>query len=75
MGALFLYNGYKISGGSIPSYMEGCHSLGMVYRNGRAGSIIQVARIEGRILPTMKEAEEHGLQLPKEWVDRRRSEV
>jgi hypothetical protein len=37
--------------------------------------IIEVARIEGRIFATMEEAEEHGLQLAKEWVDRRRSEV
>jgi hypothetical protein len=73
MGAVILYKGYKISGQSSPSYIEGCHSLGTVYRNGRAGSIIEVARIEGRIFQTMKEAEEHGLQLAKEWVDRRQS--
>jgi hypothetical protein len=75
MGGVILYKGYKISGESSPSYMEGCHSVGAVYRNGRAGSIIQVARIEGTLCRTMKEAEEHGLQLAKEWVDRRRSEV
>ena len=55
--------------------MEGCHSVGTIYRDGRAGSIIEVARIEGRVFPTMKEAEEHGLQLAKEWVDRRRAKV
>ena len=75
MGAVILYRGYKISGESSPSYMEGCHSLGTIYRKGRASLIIEVARIEGRIFATMEEAEEHGLQLAKEWVDRRRSEV
>jgi hypothetical protein len=46
---------------------EGCHSLGTVYRNGRAGSIVQVARIEGKIFKTMKEAEAHGLEMAKDW--------
>ena len=46
--------------------MEGCHSLGTVYRNSLAGSIIEVARIEGKIFKTMKEAEAHGLELANE---------
>ena len=50
---------YKIAGASVPMYMAGCESLGTVYRRGRAGSIIQVARIEGRIFDSMKEAEAH----------------
>ncbi len=49
----------------------GCESLGKVYRNGCAGSIIEVVRIEGKIFMTMKEAEAHGLELAKEWVDKR----
>jgi hypothetical protein len=65
------YKGFKISGDSIPMYMQGCESLGTVYRNGRAGSIIEVARIEGKIFKTMKEAEAHGLELAREWVDKR----
>ena len=75
MGAVILYKGYKISGESSPSYTKGCHSFGTVYGNGPGGSIIEVARLEGKIFPTMKEAEEHGLELAKKWVDRRRSEV
>ena len=71
MGGVILYKGYKISGESSPSYGEGCHSLGTVYRNGRAGSIVQVARVEGKVFKTMKEAEAHGLELAKEWVDKR----
>ena len=50
--------------------MEGCHSLGTVYRNGEVGSIVEIARIEGKIFKTMKEAEAHGLELAKEWVDK-----
>ena len=60
------YKGYKIAGDSIPMYMAGCESLGTVYRKGRAGSIIEIARIEGKISNTMKEAEAHGLELAKE---------
>jgi hypothetical protein len=60
------YKGYKIAGDSIPMYMEGCESLGTVYRDGRSGSVIEVARIEGKIFDTMKEAEAHGLELARE---------
>ena len=75
MGGVILYKGYKISGESSQSYMEGCYSLGTVYRNALAGSIVEVPRIEGRIFKTMKEAEAHGLELAKEWVDKRCSEL
>ena len=50
--------------------MEGCESRGSVFKPARAGSIIEVARIEGKVFKTMKEAEEHGLELAREWVDR-----
>jgi hypothetical protein len=69
--AMLEYKGYKIDCQSIPMYMEGCESLGTVYRNGRLGSIIEVARIEGKIFNTVKEAESHGLELAREWVDRK----
>ena len=51
--------------------MEGCESRGSVFKLARAGSIIELARIEGKIFKTMKEAEAHGLELAKEWVDKR----
>ena len=69
------YKGYKISGTSTPIYMEGCESRGSVFKPARAGSIIEVARIEGKIFKTMKEAKEHGLVLAREWVDKRRLEL
>jgi hypothetical protein len=70
MSGVILYMGYKISGESSPSYSEGCHSPGTVYRKGPAGSIVQVARIDGKIFKTMQEAEAHGLELAKEcgWI-------
>ena len=69
------YKGFKISGYSIPTYMEGCESRGSVCKPGRGSSIIEVARIEGKVFKTMKEAEEHGLVLAHEWVDKRCSEL
>ena len=63
------YKGFKISGSSIPMYMEGCESLGSVCKPGRNGSVIEIARIEGKIFKTM-EAEAHGLELAREWVER-----
>jgi hypothetical protein len=42
------YKGFKIGGSSFPMFMSRCKSLGTVYRNGRTGSMIEVARIEGR---------------------------
>jgi len=68
------YKGYKISGTSTPIYMEGCESRGSVFKPARAGSIIELARIEGKIFKTIKEAEAHGLELAKEWVDKRSAE-
>jgi hypothetical protein len=37
--------------------------------------VIEVARIEGKIFKTMKEAEAHGLELAREWADKRCSEL
>ena len=62
------YKGFKIGGSSIPMFMSGCEALGIVYRNGRTGSMIEVARIEGKIFERMKEAEAHGLELARARV-------
>jgi hypothetical protein len=55
--------------------MDRYHSLGTVYRNELARSIVQVARIEGKIFKTMTEAEAHGLKLPRQWSNRRSAEL
>jgi hypothetical protein len=51
--------------------MEGCESRGSVFKPARAGSVIEVARIDGKIFKTMKEAEARGLELARAWVDRK----
>jgi hypothetical protein len=65
------YKGYMISGCSIPIYMQGCRSRGSVCKAGRMGSIIELQRIEGTIFKTSNEAEAHGLELARAWVDRK----
>jgi hypothetical protein len=69
------YKGFKISGSSTPTYMEGCQLYGSVCKPGRAGSIIEVARIEGKVFKIMKEAEANGLKMARDWVDRKCLEV
>jgi hypothetical protein len=54
---MILYKAFKIDGSSIPMYMSGCESLGTVYRQGALGSIVEVARIDGKIFKTKIEAE------------------
>jgi hypothetical protein len=65
------YKGYMISGCSIPIYTKGCQSRGSVCRAGRSGSVIELQRIDGGMFKTTKEAEAHGLELAREWVDRK----
>jgi hypothetical protein len=65
------YKGYMISGCSVPMYMQGCQSRGSVCKAGRAGSVIELERIDGKVFKTTKEAEAHGLELAREWVDRK----
>ena len=66
---MLLYKGYMISGCSIPMYMQGCQSRGSVCKAGRAGSVVELQRIEGKMFKTTKKAEAHGLALAREWVD------
>jgi hypothetical protein len=44
---------------------------GSVCKAGRTGSVIELQRIEGTIFKTSKEAEAHGLELARAWVDRK----
>jgi hypothetical protein len=53
---------------SRPEFTNGSTSVGILQQN-RLGSIIQVQRIEGQLFESKEEAEQHGLELCKEWVD------
>jgi hypothetical protein len=64
------YRGYLVSGSSIPQYDQ--HSRcadGTICAPAPHGSIVEVKRIEGPVFNSREEAEEHGLQLCKDWLD------
>jgi len=63
------YKGYYISA-SAREYGGVCTSVGIVRKPSRFGSLIEVKRIEGGSFENKKEAEQHGLELCKEWIDK-----
>ena len=48
-----------------------CNRQGIILRPGRLSSIVEVKRINGPIFNSKEAAEEHALQLCKEWIDKR----
>ena len=69
------YRGYVISAWARPESTNSSTSVGIVYERGQFGSIIQVHRIEGECFETREQAEQHGLQLCKEWIDQQKTEL
>jgi hypothetical protein len=65
------YKGYIISDSSVPMYMHGCQPRGSVFKAGRTVSVIELQRIEGTIVKTKEEADAHGLELARAWMDLR----
>ena len=68
------YRGYIISAWARPEFTNGSTSVGIVYDRGQFGSIIQVQRIEGELFETKEQAEQHGVELCKEWIDKLKPE-
>ena len=68
------YRGYIISAWARPEFTKGSTSIGIVYERGRLGSIIKVQRIEGELFETKEQAERHGVELCKEWIDNQKPE-
>jgi hypothetical protein len=64
------YGGYIISAWARPEFVNGSTSVGVVYERNQFGSIIQVQRIEGKLFESQQQAEQHGLELCKEWIDK-----
>jgi hypothetical protein len=69
------YRGYITSAWARPEFTNGFTSVGIVYERGRLGSIIQVQRIEGDLFETKEQAEQHGVELCKEWINRQKPET
>jgi hypothetical protein len=66
----YKYKAHFIGAWARPELINGCTSIGIVYRRNQLGSMIQVERIEGRLFETKEQAEQHGLELCKEWLDK-----
>ena len=64
------YRGYLISAWARPEFTNGSTSVGIVCKRNQFGSIIQVQRIEGELFESKEQAEQHGLELCKEWIDK-----
>ena len=69
---VYEYRGYIISAWARPEFTNGFTSVGIVYERGHFGSIIQVQRIEGELFKSKEQADQHGLELCKEWIDEQR---
>ncbi len=63
------YKGYHVSV-RARKYRSGCTFVGIVCKLGRLGSFIEVKRTEGGGFENKEEAEQHGLELCKEWIDK-----
>src|SRR5215813_6754227 len=58
-----------------PEFTNGSTSVGIVYKRNQLGSIIQVRRIEGELFESKEQAEQHGVKLCTEWIDKQRGRV
>ena len=68
------YRGYIISAWARPESTNSFTSVGIVYERGEFGSIIQVQRIEDELFATKEQAEQYGVELCKDWVDKQEPE-
>ena len=64
------YRGHIITAWARPEFSNGSTSVGIVYKRARLGSILQVQRIEGQLFETKEQAEQHGVELCKQWIDK-----
>jgi hypothetical protein len=57
---------------AVPTFARGFdwYSRGIILRAARLGSIIEVKRIAGPIFHSKEAAEEHALQLCRDWIDK-----
>ena len=68
------YRGYVIGAWARPE-LKGFTSIGVVYKGDKFkadkfGTKIRVHRIEGKWFESKEEAEQQGVKLSKEWIDK-----
>jgi hypothetical protein len=55
-----------------PELTKGSTSVGVVFKRDKFGSMIQVQRrVWGKLFKNKEQAEHHGLELCKDWIDKR----
>jgi hypothetical protein len=64
--------GFVIGAWARPESAKGSTSVGVVFKRDKFGSMIQVQRIEGKLFENKEQAEQHGVELCKDWIDKRR---
>jgi hypothetical protein len=64
------YGGYIIAGWARPESMNRLTSIAIVYRRDEFGAIIRVQRIVGELFDSKEQAEQHGVELCKGWIDK-----
>jgi hypothetical protein len=64
------YRGFIISAWARAELTNGFTSVGIVYKERRPGSFTGIKRIEGELFERKEPAEQHGLELCKEWIDK-----
>ncbi len=66
------YKDFLITSSAVPTFATdfGWNAQGIIFRPGRLSSIVEVKRIKGPIFNNKEEAEQHGLELCKDWIDR-----
>jgi hypothetical protein len=65
------YRGYIIAAWARPELANRSTSVGIVYRRDQFGEIIQVQRIVDELFDSKEQAEQHGIERCKEWIDNR----
>jgi hypothetical protein len=66
-----LYKGYPIYGVAVPAPENQFYSRGLVFDRD-LNQTIEIKRIESkRTFKTKKQAEKYGLELCKDWIDKR----
>jgi hypothetical protein len=67
------YKDFLITSSAVPTFVTRFewYAQGIVLRPARLRSIVEVQRIKGPIFNSKEAAEEHGLKLCKDWIDKR----
>ena len=63
------YRGFLNGAWARAEAAKGSTSVGVVYKRDKFGSMIQVQRIEGKFFKNKEQAEQHEVELCKDWID------